>query len=202
MLIKTDKYSIWDVSSYDFAIFNFIRVFQHGYFNLRPLKAPQNTMKAIIYDKYGSPDVLRIEDIEKPIPEDNEVLVKIYAVSINAWDWDMLTGKPIEYRLFSGLFTPRSTRLHGCDIAGKVEEVGKNVKHFHVGDEVFGDLSEGGWGAFAQYICAPAGNLMGKPSGRKSGCHTRKAVNHFLLHHHRRVKIWKSEKHKTVTPMQ
>lgn len=130
-------------------------------------------MKAIVYDKYGSPDVLRMEDIERPIPDDNEILVKVCAVSINSWDWDMLTGKPFEYRFFSGLFKPKSTKLHACDIAGKVERVGKNVKHFHVGDEVLGDLSEGGWGAFAEYLCAPVNNLALKPSGmtfREAAC--------------------------------
>jgi NADPH:quinone reductase-like Zn-dependent oxidoreductase len=122
-------------------------------------------MKAIVYDRYGSPDVLRMEDVERPIPGDNEVLVKVHAVSINSWDWDMLTGRPLEYRFFSGLFKPKSTKLHGCDIAGQVEEIGKNVKHFHVGDEVLGDLSEGGWGAFAEYTCAPEINLIHKPFG-------------------------------------
>ena len=121
-------------------------------------------MKAILYNNYGSPDVLRMEDIERPIPGDNEVLIKVHAVSINSWDWDMLTGTPFEYRFISGLLKPKSTKLHGCDIAGQVEEVGNNVKHFHVGDEVLGDLSEGGWGAFAEYTCAPANNLILKPS--------------------------------------
>ena len=121
-------------------------------------------MKAILYNNYGSPDVLRMEDIERPIPGDNEVLIKVHAVSINSWDWDMLTGTPFEYRFISGLLKPKSTKLHGCDIAGQVEEVGNNVKHFHVGDGVLGDLSEGGWGAFAEYTCAPANNLILKPS--------------------------------------
>ncbi|MGV7225195.1 MAG: NAD(P)-dependent alcohol dehydrogenase [Nitrospinales bacterium] len=121
-------------------------------------------MKAIVYHKYGPPDVMRMEDVETPIPGDNEVLVKVHAVSINSWDWDMLTGKPFEYRFFSGLFKPKSTKIHGCDIAGQVEAVGNNVEHFHGGDEVFGDLSEGGWGAFAEYTCAPEDNLTLKPS--------------------------------------
>lgn len=121
-------------------------------------------MKAIIYHKYGSPDVLRMEDIPKPIPGDDEVLVKIYAVSINSWDWEFLTGKPFEYRFLSGLFKPKSTKIHGCDIAGKVEGIGKNVKRFQVGDEVFCDLSEGGWGAFAEYACAGENELILKPS--------------------------------------
>ena len=121
-------------------------------------------MKAIVYHKYGSPDVLRLEDIQNPIPSDNEVLVKIHAVSINSWDWDLLTGKPFEYRFPGGLLKPKSTKIHGCDIAGQVEAVGKNINQFHVGDEVFGDLSEGGWGAFAEYTCACENALIHKPS--------------------------------------
>ena len=121
-------------------------------------------MKAIVYHNYGSPDVLRLEDIPKPIPGDDEVLVKVHAVSINSWDWDMLTGKPFEYRFFSGFFKPKSNKMHGCDIAGQIEAVGKNAKHFKVGDEVFGDLSEGGWGAFAEYTCACENKLILKPA--------------------------------------
>ncbi|MES9939421.1 MAG: NAD(P)-dependent alcohol dehydrogenase [Candidatus Thiodiazotropha sp. 6PLUC2] len=121
-------------------------------------------MKAIVYHNYGSPDVLRLEEIQKPVPRDDEVLVKVYAVSINSWDWDMLTGKPLEYRFLSGLLKPKSTMIDGCDIAGRVEAVGEKVKHFHVGDEVLGDLSEGGWGAFAEYTCACENELILKPS--------------------------------------
>jgi len=124
-------------------------------------------MKAIVYQNYGAPDVLRMEDIPKPKPSDDEVLVKTCAVSINSWDWDALTGKPFEYRFLSGLLKPKSTKLHGCDIAGKVEAIGKNVKHFQIGDEVFGDLSEGGWGAFAEYTCAAENELIRKPSTMK-----------------------------------
>ena len=90
-------------------------------------------MKAIVYHKYGLPDVLKLEDIPKPVPGDNEVLVKIMAVSINSWDWEWLTGKPFEYRLLSGLLKPKIPMLHGCDIAGQVEKIGKNVKGFQMG---------------------------------------------------------------------
>ena len=121
-------------------------------------------MKAIVYYKYGSPDVLRMEDVRKPIPGDDEVLVKIHAVSINSWDWDMLTGRPFEYRFFSGLFKPKSKMIHGCDIAGTIEAVGKKTNHFQVGDDVFGDLSDGGWGAFAEYTCAGENELIRKPA--------------------------------------
>jgi NADPH:quinone reductase-like Zn-dependent oxidoreductase len=120
-------------------------------------------MKAIVYHSYGSPDVLRLSDVPKPVPADDEVLVKVHAVSINSWDWDMLTGKPVEYRFFSGFFKPRDTRIHGCDIAGQIEAVGRNVQSFKVGDEVFGDLSEAGWGAFAEYTCADENRLLHKP---------------------------------------
>jgi NADPH:quinone reductase-like Zn-dependent oxidoreductase len=121
-------------------------------------------MKAIVYHAYGTPDVLRLEDVQTPIPRDDEVLVKVHAVSINSWDWDMLTGKPLEYRVFGGLLKPKNTKIHGCDIAGQVEAAGENVKRFHAGDEVFGDLSEGGWGAFAEYTCACENQLILKPS--------------------------------------
>ncbi len=121
-------------------------------------------MKAIVYYKYGSPDDLNMEDIPKPIPGDDEVLVKIHSVSINSWDWDMLTGKPFEYRFLYGLLKPKNNKLHGCDIAGKIEEIGKNVKHFQVGDDVFGDLAEEGWGAFAEYTCVRENQLVIKPS--------------------------------------
>ena len=121
-------------------------------------------MKAVVYHNYGSPDVLRLEDIQKPFPGDNELLIKVHAVSINSWDWDMLTGTPFEYRIFSGILKPKSTKIHGCDIAGQIKAVGKNVTHFKVGDEVFGDLSEDGWGAFAEYTCARENRLFLKPS--------------------------------------
>jgi NADPH:quinone reductase-like Zn-dependent oxidoreductase len=121
-------------------------------------------MKAIVYHNYGSPDVLRLKNMQIPIPSDDEVLVKVHAVSINSWDWDMLTGKPYEYRFFGGYFRPKSIKIHGCYIAGQVESVGKNVRRFHAGDEVFGDLSEEGWGAFAEYTCARENRLTLKPA--------------------------------------
>jgi NADPH:quinone reductase-like Zn-dependent oxidoreductase len=121
-------------------------------------------MKAIVYHHYGSPDVLGLEDVPRPIPDADEVLVKIRALSINAWDWDMLTGRPLAYRFFSGLFKPRQTMIHGCDIAGQIAAVGKKVAHLRVGDDVFGDLSAGGWGAFAEYVCARENDLALKPA--------------------------------------
>ena len=109
-------------------------------------------MKAIVYQQYGSPDVLELKEVEKPTPKDNEVLVKVHAVSINDWDWGLLLGTPFINRLINGLLKPKK-RILGSDIAGRIEAVGKNVKQFHVGDEIYGDLS-GDWGGFAEYVCA------------------------------------------------
>jgi NADPH:quinone reductase-like Zn-dependent oxidoreductase len=121
-------------------------------------------MKAIVYREYGSPDVLKLEEVRKPVPGDDEVLVKVQAASINSWDWDLLRGKPRLFRLLFGLLRPKYWIL-GCDIAGHVEAVGINVKKFHKGDEVFGDISGGGWGGFAEYVCARADALTLIPDG-------------------------------------
>ncbi len=119
-------------------------------------------MKAIVYTKYGSPDVLQLKEVEKPTPKDNEVLVTVHAASLNSWDWDLLRGKPFLVRLW-GLLRPKYQIL-GADIAGRVEAVGKNVKLFQPGDAVFGDLCRCGWGGFAEYVCAKENALAIKPA--------------------------------------
>ena len=121
-------------------------------------------MKAIVYTTYGSPDVLQVEEVEKPVPNDDEVLIQVHAASINSWDWEMLTGKPLEYRLFSGILKPSITKILGCDIAGRIEAVGRNINQLHPGDDVFGDLCEGSWGGFAEYVCAQESELSLKPA--------------------------------------
>jgi len=121
-------------------------------------------MKAIVYTKYGSPDVLQVKEVEKPLPNADEVLVKVHAASINSWDLDMLTGRPLEYRFFSGILKPSKTKILGCDIAGRVDAVGRNINQFHPGDDVFGDLCEGSWGGFAEYVCARENELTLKPT--------------------------------------
>ena len=110
-------------------------------------------MKAIVYHKYGSPDVLKLEEVEKPTPKDDEVLVKVHAASLNSWDWDLLRGDFINRLIFGGFLKPK-LKIIGCDIAGRVEAVGRSVTHFQPGDEVFGDISGAGWGGFAEYVCA------------------------------------------------
>lgn len=119
-------------------------------------------MKAIVYHKYGLPDVLKLEEVQKPIPADNQVLIKVYAVSINRSDWESLTGKPL-YARIGGLFKP-GNKILGSDIAGMVEAVGKNVKQFKPGDEVFGLMLNYG-GGFAEYACKSEKALALKPAG-------------------------------------
>jgi NADPH:quinone reductase-like Zn-dependent oxidoreductase len=121
-------------------------------------------MKAMIFRKYGPPDVLHLEEVEKPIPKDSELLIKVQAASVNALDWHFLRGKPFLVRLPYAFFRPK-TRILGYDIAGRVEAVGKNVTQFKPGDEVFGGL---GFvlGGFAEYACiAENGFVALKPSG-------------------------------------
>src|SRR6184192_3326735 len=104
-------------------------------------------MKAIVYHKYGSPNVLKLEEVEKPTPKDDEVLVKVYAAAANAADWHLLRGKPFLVRLMGfGLLKPKH-KILGTDVAGRVEAVGRNVKQFLPDDEVFGTIR----GGFAEY---------------------------------------------------
>ena len=119
-------------------------------------------MKAVVYTRYGPPDVLRIADVETPVPEESEVLVKLYAVSLNASDWEGLRGKPLYSRIM-GLFRPRRHVL-GSDIAGRVEAAGRSTTLFRRGDEVFADtLSH--LGGFAEYVCLPESVLARMPAG-------------------------------------
>jgi len=121
-------------------------------------------MKAIVYHTYGSPDVLELKEVAKPTPKDNEVLVKVHAASVNSWDWDLLRGKPFLARLVGGgVFKPKYQIL-GADIAGRIEAVGRNVRQFQPGEEVFGDLSGGSWGGFAEYVCAHENAVLLKPA--------------------------------------
>jgi NADPH:quinone reductase-like Zn-dependent oxidoreductase len=122
------------------------------------------TMKAMVYTQYGSPsDVLHLKEVEKPTPKDNEVLIKVHASSINSAELHLIKADPFLARLSTGLLKPTKT-IPGADVAGRVEAVGKDVKQFKPGDEVFGDLSGCGWGAFAEYVCATENALVLKPA--------------------------------------
>lgn len=120
-------------------------------------------MKAIVFKQYGSPDGLELQEIPKPVPNDDEVLVRVCASSVNSWDWELLNGTPFINRVMFGLFRPKPTnRVLGADIAGIVETVGKGVSRFQPGDEVFGDLWDQ-FGGFAEYACAREDALEIKP---------------------------------------
>ena len=120
-------------------------------------------MKAAVYTNYGPPDVLKFEEVEKPTPSDDEVLVKVHASSVNYSDWSFVRGDPFMVRLYQGLTKPKN-RILGADIAGQVEAVGSNVKQFRPDDEIYGDISGCGWGGFAEYVSVPENALALKPA--------------------------------------
>jgi len=121
-------------------------------------------MKAIVYNQYGPPEVLQLIEMEKPIPKDDQVLVKVYAASVNAAEWHLLTADIFLVRLMTGgLLKPKNTRL-GSDVAGRVEAVGGNVTQFRPGDEVFGDIASSSSGSFAEYVAVSEMALALKPA--------------------------------------
>jgi len=120
-------------------------------------------MKAVVCREYGSPDVLHLEEVPEPTPGDNDVLIKVQAASLNAYDLHMLRADPFLVRLAAGFFKPENEIL-GVDVAGRVEAVGNKVKRFRPGDEVYGDISDCGCGAYAEYVCAREDVLAHKPS--------------------------------------
>jgi NADPH:quinone reductase-like Zn-dependent oxidoreductase len=123
----------------------------------------ERTMKAIVYHEYGSPAVLKLEDIDKPQVEDNEVLVRVHAASVNRLDWHLMRGTPYIARLQAGLRKPKDSVL-GADVAGQVDAVGKHVTTFEPGDKVFGSLFGHGFGAFAEYVSVSDDLLELKPA--------------------------------------
>jgi len=120
-------------------------------------------MKAILHTKYGPPDVLKLSEVEKPVPGDDEVLIKVHAASVNTADCYILKGEPFLVRIIDGGILKPKYKIPGSDIAGQVDAIGRNVKQFQLGDEVFGNLSSYGRGGFAEYVCAPENALALKP---------------------------------------
>lgn len=126
-------------------------------------------MKAIVQTEYGSTQMLSLQEVDKPVVPDNGVLVRVHAASVNAGDWHLMRGTPFLIRLiFGGLLKPK-IKILGTDVAGRVEAVGKDVTQFQPGDEVFGSLSECGFGAFAEYVCATEAALVLKPANTQYG---------------------------------
>jgi NADPH:quinone reductase-like Zn-dependent oxidoreductase len=123
----------------------------------------EDDMKAMVYTQYGPPDVLKLTEVEKPAPQDGKVLVKVHASSVTFGDLAVLKGEPFMVRFSLGLREPK-IKILGKDVAGQVEAVGANVKQFKPGDEVFGDLSGCGWGAYAEYVLVPENVLVQKPA--------------------------------------
>ena len=117
-------------------------------------------MKAILYYNYGSPDVLQLEDVEKPTPNDDQLLIKVHAASVNSAEHRIIRAMPFLVRMSNGLLKPKNPKL-GADVAGTVEAIGSNVTQFKVGDDVFGEI---GYGSYAEYVCAPEKNLAHKPA--------------------------------------
>jgi len=140
-------------------------------------------MKAVVRHEYGPPDVLRVEEVPKPTPRDDEVLIRVHAASVNLGDWELLTGDPLYCTVLAQLFAPKPRRdvasserkgglfkpkykILGSDIAGRVAAVGRSVTQFQPGDEVFGDCGISGFGGFAEYVCVPErAVLVPKPAG-------------------------------------
>ncbi len=120
-------------------------------------------MKAVTNRRYGTPDILQVEDVPLPEPGENEIRIQILAAAVNDFDIGIITGRPLFIRLFLGLFKPK-IQITGCDIAGRVVEVGSNVTRWQVGDEVFGDLSGGRFGGFAEFVCCSESQVIRKPA--------------------------------------
>ena len=120
-------------------------------------------MKAIVFSKYGPPNVLQLQEVSTPVPKEYEVLVKVHSSAVNDYDWSMVRGKPYLYRLMFGLWKPKKN-IPGMELSGTIEAIGEKVTAFIVGDAVYGDISEYGFGSFAEYICTHEKALVLKPA--------------------------------------
>jgi len=120
-------------------------------------------VQAIVFTKYGPPEQLKLREVPKPVPKEDEVLIKIHATAINDWDWSLVRGEPYIYRLLFGILKPKN-HIPGIELSGTIVAVGSNVSTFKEGDEVYGDISEYGWGSFAEYISINEKSMTLKPT--------------------------------------
>jgi NADPH:quinone reductase-like Zn-dependent oxidoreductase len=132
---------------------------RHGSGGATDITDKEVTMKAVVYEKYGPPDVLELQEVDTPTVTDSEVLVRVHAASVNPLDWHFLRGTPFVVRIWAGLVRPKR-KILGADVAGRVEAVGGKVTRFQPGDEIFGMKS----GAFAEYLCVPEEGVVLKPA--------------------------------------
>ncbi|MFC6973615.1 NAD(P)-dependent alcohol dehydrogenase [Halomicroarcula sp. GCM10025709] len=121
-------------------------------------------MHAVVTAAYGGPEVLRFAEVARPVPDDDEVLIRVVAASVGAGDWHLMRGSPFLVRLIYGGYRRPKFPILGVDVAGRVESVGRTVTGFRPGDEVVADLSESGFGGFAEYVCASETGVVSKPS--------------------------------------
>ena len=121
-------------------------------------------MRAATCYRYGDADVLTVREVPRPVPGKGQVLVRVLAASMNDFDWGLVSGRPVIVRFFNGFLRPR-VQIPGCDVAGRVVEVGSDASRYRPGDRVFGDLSSCGFGAFAEYVCVPETALVPMPEG-------------------------------------